>query len=205
MLRAILAVGAMTLSMAGAAYSQPRLGPVPPAQFNAAQKKAAAEFEATRKAPMTGPFLVLMRSPEVMTASRMLGDHLRFNSAIGTTLSEMAILITAREWSQDYEWGVHAPIALRQGIRKEIVDAIADARRPVGMSEDETLVYDFSTELQRNKRVSDVTYAKVLKRWGETGVVDLSAISGYYTLLAMVLNVARTPGADGAKMSRLPE
>ena len=107
-----------------------------------------------------------MRSPEVMNQARAMGDYLRYRSSIGTVLSELAILVTAREWTQDYEWYVHYPIALEAGVRKEIADAIADARRPEGMSEDEAIVYDFSLELHRNKRVSDATYGRAVKRFG---------------------------------------
>src|ERR1035438_8187860 len=92
-----------------------------------------------------------------MSQARAMGDYLRYKSAIGNTLSELAILVTAREWSQDYEWYVHYPIALKAGIKPDIADAVGDGRRPVGMSDDEEIVYDFSIELQRNKRVSDRT------------------------------------------------
>ena len=130
---------------------------------------------------------------------------LRYKSAIGTTLSELAILVTARVWTQDYEWHVHAPIAVQAGIRQEIVDAIRDGRRPTGMSADEEMVYDFSIELQRNKRVSDATFERVEKRFGKKGVVDLTGIHGYYTLLAMQMNVARFEEPGMVRLPRFPE
>jgi 4-carboxymuconolactone decarboxylase len=204
MTKTILAGVAAAAALCGAAQAQERLPPVPPAQYTADQRAAAAAFEAARNGPVFGPFGLLIRSPNVMTAARQMGDHLRFGSAVGTTLSELAILVTAREWSQDYEWSVHAPIALRQGIRPEVVDAIAQGRRPEGMSADEALVYDFTIELHRNRQVSDATYGRTLARWGEVGVVDLTAINGYYTFLAMALNVGRTPPADGIRLPRLP-
>ncbi|OYX34328.1 MAG: 4-carboxy muconolactone decarboxylase [Caulobacterales bacterium 32-69-10] len=201
--RLVFAAALMVPSMS---YAQERLPPVRPEQYDAAQQKAAAEFEAARKAPVFGPFAMLIRSPEVMSAARAMGDELRFKSAVGTTLSEMVILIVAREWSQDYEWSVHAPIALKQGVSQAVVDAIAEGRRPAVLTEDEAIAYDFTIELNRTKRVSDATYARALKRWGERGVVDLSAISGYYTFLAMAMNTARTPPADGApRLPRWPE
>jgi 4-carboxymuconolactone decarboxylase len=120
-------------------------------------------------------------------------------------LSELAILVAAREWSQDYEWNFHAPIALKAGIKPEVIDAIADGRRPSVMTEDEEAVYDFLTELNRNKRVSDATFERADRRFGKKGVVDLTGINGYYTFLAMQLNVARTPVAkDGKRLSRFP-
>ncbi len=171
--------------------AQERLPVIPPDQYNEAQKKAAEDFLAARKVPVFGPFQLLLHSPEVMSLASGMGNYLRYRSAIGTTLSEFAVIITAREWSQDYEWFLHAPIAMKAGIKAEIVDALRDGRRPVGMSEDEEIVYDFSTELHRNKRVSDATFARAEKRFGKNGVVDLVGINGYYTFLAMQLNTAR--------------
>ena len=106
-------------------------------------------------------------------------------------MSEFVILVTAREWGQDYEWHVHAPIALKQGIKKEIVEAIADGRRPGGMSADEEICYDFSIELHRNKRVSDATYHRAVVKFGEKGVMDIVGINGYYTFLTMAMNTAQ--------------
>ncbi len=189
-----------------AAAAQPRLPTIPPAQYSPEQAQAAVEFEAARKTPVFGPFEPLMYSPQVMSQARAMGDYLRYRSAIGTTLSELAILVTAREWSQDYEWYVHQPIAAKQGIGAAIIDAIADGRRPTGMSDDEEIVYDFSTELHRNKRVSDATFARADKRFGKQGVVDLTGINAYYTLLAMQLNMAGYEPPKGAKrLERFPK
>jgi 4-carboxymuconolactone decarboxylase len=170
--------------------AQERLPTINPENYNAEQKKAAEDFLATRKTPVFGPFEPLMYSPNFMNTARAMGDYLRYKPAIGTKLSELVILITAREWSQDYEWFVHAPIALKQGISDDTIKAIADGRRPENMSEDEGICYDFSIELHRMKRVSEPTYQRALKRFGEKGVVDIAGISGYYTLLAMSLNMA---------------
>jgi hypothetical protein len=106
----------------------------------------------------------MMYSPEVMSRARAMGDYLRYHSAIGNTLSELVILITARAWTQGYEWSAHQPIALKAGISKDIVDAIAEGRRPTAMSADEEIAYDFTMELQNNRSVSDATFAKAEKR-----------------------------------------
>lgn len=138
--------------------------------------------------------------------ARQMGDHLRFKSGVGTTLSELVILVTAREWSQDCEWDVHAPVALREGIKAEIVEAIRDGLRPIGMSDDEEICYDFSIELHRNKRVSSTTSVRAEKRFGKKGVVDLIGINGYYSRLAMAMNVDRMPiSPEGKKLPRFPE
>ena len=188
------------------AHAADRLPTIAPEKYTDEQKKAADDFMATRKVPVFGPFEPLMHSPQVMSQARAMGDYLRYNSALGNTLSELVILITAREWTQDFEWFVHYPIALKAGIKPAIADAIADGRRPTGMSEDEEIVYDFSTELHKNKRVSDQTYNRAQKRFGNKGVVDLTGINAYYTLLAMQMNVAQYQvPKDAKKLVRLPE
>ncbi len=206
MRRHILPTLACLLVSAAAAQAQERLPTVPPAQYDDAQKQAAADFLAARKTPVFGPFEPLMHSPQAMSAAREMGDYLRYKSAIGTTLSELVILVTARHWSQDYEWSLHAPIALKQGVKPAVVESIAEGRYPTGMSEDEETCYAFATELLTNKRVSDATYTRAQKKFGDKGIVDLGAISGYYALLAMQLNVARYPAlADGPKLRHFPD
>lgn len=198
-------MSAAALLLTGAALAQSRLPTLAPEQYTAEQKRAAAEFEAARHVPVFGPFEPLMYSPRLMSDARALGDYLRYGSAIGNVLSELAILITAREWSQDYEWHVHYPIALKAGLPPQILDAIADGRRPASMSDEQQIVYDFLIELNRNKRVSDATFERAQRRFGNQGVVDLTGISGYYTLLAMQLNVARTPAPQGGRtLGRFP-
>jgi 4-carboxymuconolactone decarboxylase len=187
------------------AHAEDRLPTIPPAQYSAEQKQAAADFEAARKVPVFGPFEPLMYSPAVMSQARAMGDYLRYKSAIGNTLSELAILLTAREWTQDYEWSVHYPIALKAGIRPEIADAIADGRRPAALSADEEIVYDYAMELLKNKQVSNATFDRAKARFGARGTVDLTGIVGYYTFLAMQLNTAQYPSAkDAKKLARLP-
>jgi len=188
------------------AQAQQRLPTIPPADYTAEQKQAVADFEAARKAPLSGPFQPLLHSPQVMTVARTMGDYLRYKSAIGTTLSELVILITAREWTQDYEWHVHYPIALKAGIKASVADAIAEGRRPQGLSDDEEIVYEFSTELHRTKRVSDATYARAEKRFGKQGVIDLTGVNAYYTLLAMEMNMAQYEPPQGYKrLERFPK
>src|ERR1700689_3422587 len=186
------------------AQAQERLPTIPPAQYSAEQKQAAADFEAARKVPVFGPFEPLMYSPAVMSQARAMGDYLRYKSAIGNTLSELAILLTAREWTQDYEWSVHYPIALRAGIRPEVADAIADGRRPSALSADEEIIYDYAMELLKNKQVSNATFDRAKARFGAKGVVDMTGIVGYYTFLAMQLNVAQyAQPKDAKKLPRM--
>ncbi len=197
----------LMLTGSQAVSAQTRLPIIPIDQYTPEQVKAAQEFELVRKRAPWGPFAMLMYSPELMNNARSMGDYLRYKSSIPNMLSEFAILITAREWSQDYEWSIHYPIAIKAGLKIEIAAALKDGRRPEEMGEDETLIYDFTIELQRNKRVSDLTFAKVEKRFGKKGVVDLAGIAGYYTFLAMEMNTARhpAPAEGGIHLPRLPD
>lgn len=172
-------VAILSSLFASIVLAQDRLPTIDPEKYTDEQKKAAEEFKTARNVPVFGPFEPLMYSPQVMNQARAMGDYLRYNSAIGNRLSELVILITAREWTQDYEWYVHYPIAVKAGINREIADAIADGRRPTGMSDDEEIVYDFTTELNKNKRVSDRTFERAEKRFGKKAVVDLTGISAY--------------------------
>jgi 4-carboxymuconolactone decarboxylase len=183
-----------------------RLGPIPPDQLTPMQQQAAQAIIAGPRGALYGPFVPLLRSPELMEHAQRMGEYLRYRSAIGTRLSELAILVTARHWNQQVEWAIHAPIAAREGIAADVIDAVAHGRRPDGMADDEAAVHDFCVELQRNKRVSDATYAAALARFGEQGVVDLMGLNGYYTLLAMVMNGARTapPPSAATPLPDLP-
>ena len=178
--------------------AQDRMPSIPADRLTDAQKKAVTEFKAARNAELSGPFIPLLRSPEVMSRARAMGDYLRFNSALPPKLSEFVILLVARQWSQGYEWGVHLPIALKAGVDPAVVQAIAAGRRPERLGEDEQILYDTCMELQLSRSVSDATYARAVARFGEQGVIDTIGITGYYTMLAMVLNTSRTPPDAGA-------
>ena len=169
-----------------------RMPPIPAEKLTPEQKKASDDFAAERKTPVFGPFVPLLRSPEVMLRARAMGDYLRYKSVLPAELNEFAILITARHWTQGYEWAVHEPIALKAGLKTEITQALAEGRRPQGMSADEEMIYEFCTELHQNQSVSDATYARVQAKFGEQGIIDLIGVNGYYTFLAMVLNGTRT-------------
>ena len=181
----------------GTAAAQDRMPPIPTDKLTAAQKKAAEELVADPRRALAGPFVPLLRSPEFMSRLQKMGEHLRFESSIGTKLTEFTILLTARQWTQQYEWNVHHPLALKAGLSPEISAAVAEGRRPEGMDEGESIVHDFFVELQQNQSVSDATYARAVGRFGEQGVVDLAGVVGYYTMLAMIMNVARTPLPEG--------
>jgi 4-carboxymuconolactone decarboxylase len=193
----------VSLAFAVDARTQERMAPIPKEKLSDAQKQAAAEFEKERGA-LTGPWAVMLRSPDMINRARGLSDYLRFKSSLPPRLSEFVILITAREWAQQYEWNAHHPLALKGGLNPEIAKAIAEGRRPEKMAEDEAILYDFCMELHRNRSVSDATYARAVAKFGEQGVVDTIGLSGWYTLVAMILNTARTPLPAGVAPPLMP-
>jgi 4-carboxymuconolactone decarboxylase len=183
---------------------QDRMPPIPPERWSDAQRKYAEAIVGGPRGRLNGPFVPLLRSPELMDRAQRVGEYLRYGSAIGTRLSELAILVTSRQWTQQVEWAIHAPIALDVGIAPGVVDAIAHGRRPDAMSDDEAIVHDFCVELHTTRAVTDATYARALARFGEQGVVDLLGINGYYTFLAMIMNGTRTAAPDSAQAPLSP-
>jgi 4-carboxymuconolactone decarboxylase len=202
-----------TISMLAAAVfaarpaeAQDRMPPIPAEKMTAAQRAAVTEFKAARSVDISGPFIPLLRSPEVMTRARAMGDYLRYKSALPPRLSEFVILLTARRWTQQYEWNAHQALALQGGLSADIVKAVAEGRRPDRMADDEEAVYTMWDELQKNQSVSDATYARAIAKLSEQGVIDALGITGYYTMLAMVMNTTRTPLPPGvaAPLAPLP-
>jgi 4-carboxymuconolactone decarboxylase len=180
--------------------------PIPPARLTPAQRTVAQEIADGRRGGVYGPFVPALRSPELTRRLQALGEYLRYDHTLAPRLREMAILLTAREWSQEFEWAIHAPIALDTGLAPDVVDAIAAGRRPPAMREDEAILHDFVGELLRRHEVGDETYARAVQAFGEQGVIDLVGAVGYYATLAMIMNVARTPLPPGAapRLPRLP-
>ena len=174
-----------------------RLGPIPEDKMTDAQKAAVAAVMSGPRGHMGGPFSALLRSPELMNRVQKVGEYLRFQCPLDKRLGEFAAIIAARHWSQQFEWWAHYRQAVAAGLKAEIGDAVAEGRRPTGMAEDEEILYDFLTEALNNKGVSDTTYARTVKKYGEQGVIDLLAVAGYYGLLALVMNVAHTPVPEG--------
>ena len=154
---------------------------------------------AAKPGPLGGPFNVWLRTPGVGNRIQSLGEELRFRSSLPAKLNEFAIIITARQWTSQYEWFAHHRLALEAGLDPAIAEAVAHGRRPANMDADETIVYDFSTELHKTQGLSDATYQAALERFGERGVVDLIAVNGFYVLVSMCLNVDRTPLPEGQK------
>jgi 4-carboxymuconolactone decarboxylase len=174
-----------------------RMPPIPPDKWTDAQKKAAEEITSGPRKELVGPFIPLLRSPEFMSRLQRVGEYLRFQTKLGSSISEFIILLIARQWTQQFEWYSHESLALKAGIKPETIKAISEARRPDALTPDEEMVYDFVTELRLRQSVSDPVYAKIVNRFGEQGVIDITGLCGYYTLLGMLMNTTRTPLPPG--------
>ena len=159
-----------------------------------------AGSSAAKQGPLGGPFNVWLRSPGIGDWVQKLGEEIRFRSSLPAKLNEMAIIITARFWTCQYEWVAHCKLALEAGLDPAIAQDIAESRRPAQMDVDEAIVYDFSQELHEKHGVSDGNYKRALDRFGERGVFDLIAANGFYSLVAMCLNVDRTPLPEGVPL-----
>ena len=181
-----------------------RMPPIPKDRWTDVQKQAAAEFAATRKQEVFGPFAVMLRSPEVMLRASAMGDYMRYRTVLPPRLNELIILITARHWTQQFEWHVHQPAALKAGLRADIVNAVAEGRRPDAMADEEAIVHDFAIELLRRQNVSDAVYARAVTRFGEQGVIDMVGVAGYYSFLSMMMNTAQTAVPADSSVAPLP-
>lgn len=151
-----------------------------------------------------GPFNVLLRSPEMGDLGQQFGAATRFATTVPRRLYELAIIITARHWTSQFEWTAHHRGALQAGISPAVADAIAEGRRPAAMPRDEEAVYNFATELLETKQVSDATFAAAKGVLSERGVVELINVMGWYGTVSMLLNVDRYPLPEGSKPELKP-
>jgi 4-carboxymuconolactone decarboxylase len=139
-----------------------------------------------------GPFNAYARSPGLGVLLLHVSDYVRFNSSLPPRLSEFAIMIAARQWSQPYEWRAHYSLAIKGGLDRQILVDLGAGKRPQSMKDDETALYDFCTELYRDKNISDAVFKAALSRFGERGIMDLIGIIGYYDIASMALIVQNT-------------
>jgi 4-carboxymuconolactone decarboxylase len=152
------------------------------------QQRAVEDFKTLRGVEPFGPFIDLLASPELLTRVSALGEYLRFRSALPPRLSEFAILITAAHWRQQFEWDIHAPIAIKAGVAQAVIDAIWEHSLPAGLDREQQALYDLCIALHRERAVSPALRAQTQAVLGEQATLDSIAICGYYALLAMILN-----------------
>jgi len=202
----------MGANMKNTSRGKTRFPVLTPSRLSPAQRRLARSLlagprgegkagrEAVQRLLRRGPFNAWMRSPELGEHLQKAGEYIRFGSSLPARLNELAILITARHWTSQFEWYAHRLLALKAGLGAKLIDELARNRRPKRMRADEAAVYEFCTQLHRKKNVTDAAYRRAVALFGEQGVMDMIGASGYYTVVSMTLNVARVPLPAGEKI-----
>jgi 4-carboxymuconolactone decarboxylase len=168
-----------------------RFPTIAPEDYSDAQRAVAAEIAGGARGSVRGPFLPLMHNPALAGRIQALGEHLRFGTGIAQDLVEIAVLVTARRWTCQYEWVAHSRIARKEGTPEAIIEAIAANRRPDPMTPDQALIFDVAMAAHATGELPDALFDAAVARFGRAGVLDLLALCGYYAMLAMVLNTVR--------------
>jgi 4-carboxymuconolactone decarboxylase len=187
-----------TIAQGFGADNAERMPMLPMDALDAAQRAAAEALIAGPRKGVKGPFIPLLRSPKLLDGLARTGETLRFASVLPKRVTEFVTLIVARHTANQFEWAIHHPLAREAGTARETLDDLAVGRRPCSMSTDESAAWDFAREVLDHHGVCDATYADALGRWGEQGVVELTALIGYFVCVCWVMNVARTPAPSVA-------
>lgn len=174
-----------------------RFAPLAWEEMTPAQKTMVEHVLSGPRGSLGGPFNVLLRSPEMGDLAQQFGASMRFLNTVPAKLRELTIILTARHWTSQYEWLAHRRAAAQAGLAEPIIQSIAAGQRPQNMDADETIVYNFVTELLETKQVSDATFAAIKQRFGEKAIVDLIGVMGWYSLVSMLLNVDQYPLGPG--------
>ncbi len=177
-----------------------RLPPLEVDRLDAAQQEALDRITSGPRGKLLGPFAVLLRTPVLMDRLQGVGAYLRYEKALDPRLFELAVLMVARRWDQDFEWAHHQPLALQVGLPTDVAEAVGEDRRPVTDDEDVRVVWEVVDQLHRTGLVDDATYDRALERLGEDGVVEVVVTVGYYTTLALMMNVAGTRPEPGPRL-----
>jgi 4-carboxymuconolactone decarboxylase len=201
---ALLPLILLTLRAQSAPAQQPRLPQLKLEDTSGDQRVLAERMIGETRSGLGGPFNPMLRSPEMSQGLMSLYNYFRHNTALPRPLLELAILVTAREWSAQFEWYMHYPIARTEGVSPVLLADLRQGNRPASMKPDETAVYEFATELLRNHKVADATYQKTLSLLGEKNLVDLTALIGTYGTYAALLNVNEVKIPDNGEPEYLP-
>jgi 4-carboxymuconolactone decarboxylase len=180
------------------AMSETRFPSLTPEQMTDEQRAGVDAIQSgPRGAGLRGPFNALVRSPVLCDLVQRVGAYVRFGTSLAAPLNELAICMAGRKWGAQYEFYAHRRLGIDAGLNPAVLDAVAEGRRPAAMSGDETIVYEFVTDLLSTGQVSQGPYSAALDRFGERGIMDLVGAVGYYSLVSMVLNVAQVPLPEG--------
>jgi len=163
-----------------------------------AQRAVAAEISAGPRGEVRGPFVALIHNPELARRIQQLGEQLRWGSKLPADLLELAVLVTARRWTCQHEWYMHEKLARKANLSAGIIDAIAAGNTPPAMTADQALVHAFCLQAHDTGRIDDAVFGAARERFGLEGTLELLALNGYYSMMAMVLNTAGLPLPDNA-------
>ena len=177
----------------------PRYRDITPAEMTPAQRRVHDLIVAGRRGRFGGPFQLLIRAPEICEHVAKLGEHLRWGTSLPDRLSELAIITTARFWRAQFEWFAHAPLAEKAGVPAAAVEAIRRGETPSFTQKDEALVHRICTELFNTQRLSDASFAEAVASLGETGLIEVIGIIGYYTMIGNTLNVFQVALPEGER------
>ena len=161
--------------------------------LNEEQKKVHDEIVNGPRGRVVGPLRIWLNNPKLAKVAQQVGAYARYGTSLDNSLSELAIITTGRVWSSKFEWEHHAPLAIKAGINEEYVNTIALAKRPIFDNQIEQIVFDFAAESNILKNVKDDTFAIAIEKLGQTRVIDIVGICGYYSLISMTLNVFKVP------------
>jgi 4-carboxymuconolactone decarboxylase len=169
-----------------------------PEEMSSAQRHIYDDIVASRGTWLNGPYAPMLHQPKLADPAQKLGEFLRYKTSLPPSLSELSILVVARHWDCDFEWHQHAPIAVRSDVLPDIVEAIRNDREPTQLNEAQGAVYAFTRALLEEHFVPDSIYDRVKSLFGVVGAVELTALVGYYTLIAFTLNAHQVPLPAGA-------
>ena len=172
---------------------------IPAEQMTPVQRAAADEITAGRRGGVVGPFIAALRSPECMRRLQHFGAYIRYDSSIDPRLRELVILLTARRWEQDYEWVTHEPSAREAGLASATIEAVRMGALPTSLAGDEAVIFELCAVLFDDGRVPDALYDRARAVLGEPGLIDVVCAVGYYSTLAMIMNVVRTALPAGSQ------
>lgn len=181
-----------------------RLAPLELDDMTPEQRAVAEAIVAGPRGRLRGPFPALLRSPELADLAQQMGAYCRYGTSLSPNLSELAMVITGKRWTAQFEFWAHSSLAIEAGVPPEAIEAIRTGAVPEFTDPGEQLVYDLVTEYLDTSRVSDATYTRALDLLGERGVLDVVGIIGYYTLVSAVLNVFDVSTPEGVEPP-LPE
>jgi len=201
-MKTILRATAVCLVFGGSALALTgeRFPEIPLDKMTPQQRTVADAIMSGPRQRMSGPFNAWLRSPELADRLQKVGEYVRYKTSLDKRLNEMAIIMTAQYWGSQYEWFAHAPLAAKAGLDPDVIAALGAGKKPEKMKDDEAIVWEFATQLRRDHHVDDAIYAKAVDKFGENGVMDLIAVSGYYDVVSMTLNVAHVSPPKDAQL-----